>query len=1087
MPESDKMEVEEVTKTQKCFQWPVHKVPDIFFTEAIFQKFSDTPPYIEMLKMYKGPHPDDNTKPQPQEQNPTKGMTGLETPKPGFRFPHYSQLTEGLIKFYLYLNHTYGVQRKRVVSDREAKEYQQWVNFQKQLAMEQKEFQTFAQQVAMSSPEDYAVFLPGSVQYMEKCLEDNKTRVLKYPRFYRMNESLSLNADPVLPSDPQLTLSQGPMYQDDIQLLYCNKLGKGSEEVLCRGDQIVPNTEKETSRIHQSDWQSDADIVVSIKALETLVDNHHLENHPHQWEIPFTVTTSSQSAEKKDGITTKLVVLEDPFACHNYYPYEANHLLANTLLKQHVQRSGKTFAETTTPARGGMQYFRKHFCVKKTDECAARLDGDHTALDKKEISSPVPGGSICDVDQSGDLKDTLKGEKETKEECSETEDPPDKKLSERTDVTSFAADENNVGLGLDEENVKSGEVAIRNSLQDVDIMQSSQAKGLDESADDSSKSKNVSDFIGKDPSFLDSGSNLEKLEENRKSFEEEDQVSPGRRMTRGMAKQMEHSSESVSKPEVSESPTRAKSEVPSPESVNRRVTRSATKRSQGDEGGPIAKRVTRCTAALTTAVEKEGTVSVKTRSRKKLNVCEENDKMLESEEKSQKSGEGDMSDKGVGRGDGESNLDEKLVAGSSTAGEIPKVEKLEVEENAACIIDNSESSDDELRIDLKEDSLDEKSSRTNCEKVAKKTDLSGAQSAPKTRLRKRNVPLTKEGLKGKNVEEKEAAKPSTVPLLDNILQLQRTYLAKKKNNQEVKTDLKKESEPLSSCSLLMDNILHDQTTLLTKMGSATACPLPSENSMQNKKDGQDKNILKEMRANASIWKIGKLKMCVSGSVDGLYWDYNAKRIFPATVWAKMEHQPWLGFEQVSMGEASRLWLRAAVFPQSKVIRGRIHCHSSNIMKWEVLGLNNLVTGSQFQPAYTTKVLHSIFTKLQTLDDGSYLLVHHAGDKQAFIYSTVEEEKAQRFIIYDLHAKHLDAKIHRIPPPVVPWAPLDPSLLLPGSVNSLPCIFPPSPYLDKKEYYKVRRFSPMAGVPRQKKKKKKKNKGKKNAANKEEGR
>lgn len=80
-----------------------------------------------MLKMYKGPHPDDNTTPKPQAQNPTKAMTGLETLKSGFRFPHYSQLTEGLIKFYLYLNHTYGVQRKRVVSDKDAKEYQQWV------------------------------------------------------------------------------------------------------------------------------------------------------------------------------------------------------------------------------------------------------------------------------------------------------------------------------------------------------------------------------------------------------------------------------------------------------------------------------------------------------------------------------------------------------------------------------------------------------------------------------------------------------------------------------------------------------------------------------------------------------------------------------------------------------------------------------------------------------------------------------------------------------------------------------------------------------------------------------------------------
>lgn len=43
--------------------------------------------------------------------------------------------------------------------------------------MEQKEYQTFAQQVAMASPGDYAVFLPGSVQYMEVKMDSSSKNI----------------------------------------------------------------------------------------------------------------------------------------------------------------------------------------------------------------------------------------------------------------------------------------------------------------------------------------------------------------------------------------------------------------------------------------------------------------------------------------------------------------------------------------------------------------------------------------------------------------------------------------------------------------------------------------------------------------------------------------------------------------------------------------------------------------------------------------------------------------------------------------------------------------------------------------------
>lgn len=79
----------------------------------------------------------------------------------------------------------------------------------------------------------------------------------------------------------------------------------------------------------------------------------------------------------------------------------------------------------------------------------------------------------------------------------------------------------------------------------------------------------------------------------------------------------------------------------------------------------------------------------------------------------------------------------------------------------------------------------------------------------------------------------------------------------------------------------------------------------------------------------------------------------------------------------------------------------------------------------------------------SLQEGSYLLTHAAGDSSVTIYKSSLDKPTRAS--YNLHKAHGD--LPTVPAMLsVPWVPLDPSLPLPYHMKHgrVPCTFPPAP-------------------------------------------
>ncbi|PIK43055.1 putative little elongation complex subunit 2 [Apostichopus japonicus] len=1024
----------------------------------------------------------------------------------------------------------------------------------KQIMQEQEEFQKFAKQVAMASADDFAIFIPGAEDYLNKRLEANRQRVLGYPRLYRMNQSINLKADPVLPSDPQLTLIQSPMYKNDVHLLSCKKLNAKKGDILCDPVMAPPTLEKErTKSLSQEECQDGVDIVISVAALTTLIDNHQVENYPHQWEIPFTVRTKKQEGK---NASSKTVVLEDPFMRHRYYPNDANGMFASKLLKGELKRQGFVIRRKVKQTESAVGYFQDNFCTrtrtvaKEKEMESFAFEDDITSLETLVSGTPLPS----------------RAEKNRKRKSSPEEGEEEAEHLFDEDITSletFGVSSSPDGSSSDVKQEgerdcsKEGEEGERKITADLDVKTEGDGKNDD---DHEGCPKVDLPQVGTSDISDRDDSNTEKWKEDRKKSNDgkaecvlrkldlldEQQISPGigkqitedgssenpkdetqnppgtdRRLTRGMAKKIKMSdrevSDSGSDADMSKvkSPTKVKWQRSSPSSAERRLTRSAAKKDKTVDSERRDKPRTRGSSRSGLSGEEEDVVAIGLNegrgARRNLYV----DKIKEQTQRAKPQMKEEEQEEGktlTEEKKSEVVVDEEMRGGdqqevsdrTSESAFENTVEKAKNTETTECTkldlnnSNNSSDSSDELQIDIAEEESERvKDTVYVGEKLANGRGKESMQPARRMVLRKRNFTSGKVEAEGVgSIPKVGDGSTSVKPLIDNILQLQKKLMAankvkKTKELEEEKTVVKKEkrekkdekSETVETRNAATDqqsgnfsfnDILEDQTRLHKKMSSgeeSSKLPNRAADDLQERRAGDEKE-----KADSSLWKIGKLNVCVRGGIDGVYWDGNKKIILPANVETKLEHQPWFGFEQVSIGESSRMWLKAAFFPHSVIVRGRIHCQSSNIMNWEILGMDSIAAGSQFQPAYATKVLHNIFTKLLSLADGSYLLLHHPGDPQAFIYSTAEEETAHRFIIHDLHSKHQQAKLQRTPPEVIPWAPLDPNLVLPGKpMGPVACIFPTPPYFESKEYYKSRRFNPHEGVPSEKKKNKKKKK------------
>lgn len=93
-------------------------------------------------------------------------------------------------------------------------------------------------------------------------------------------------------------------------------------------------------------------------------------------------------------------------------------------------------------------------------------------------------------------------------------------------------------------------------------------------------------------------------------------------------------------------------------------------------------------------------------------------------------------------------------------------------------------------------------------------------------------------------------------------------------------------------------------------------------------------------------------------------------------------------------------------------------------------------------SYLNSILHFELYRF-SLQEGSYLLTHAAGDSSVAIYKSSLDKTTRAS--YNLHKAHCD--LPTVPATLsVPWVPLDPSIPLPYHMNHgrVPCTFPPAP-------------------------------------------
>ncbi|XP_020640514.3 little elongation complex subunit 2 [Pogona vitticeps] len=169
-----------------------------------------------------------------------------------------------------------------------------------------------------------------------------------------------------------------------------------------------------------------------------------------------------------------------------------------------------------------------------------------------------------------------------------------------------------------------------------------------------------------------------------------------------------------------------------------------------------------------------------------------------------------------------------------------------------------------------------------------------------------------------------------------------------------------------------------------------------------------------------------------------------RRHFPVYVLPKLEYQAFYGAEALTEGEICHLWTESLLHSNSSFEVGHIDALTSKLFLLEQLSAEDLKKRfGTFKPANSLNILQHILKKVTSLQEGSYLLAHTAGDSSLTIYKSSDGTSTRA--AYNLHSAHSD--LPRAPPAIgVPWVPLDPNLPLPYHFAQgwVPCTFPPKP-------------------------------------------
>ncbi|XP_003394665.2 uncharacterized protein LOC100650803 isoform X1 [Bombus terrestris] len=159
---------------------------------------------------------------------------------------------------------------------------------------------------------------------------------------------------------------------------------------------------------------------------------------------------------------------------------------------------------------------------------------------------------------------------------------------------------------------------------------------------------------------------------------------------------------------------------------------------------------------------------------------------------------------------------------------------------------------------------------------------------------------------------------------------------------------------------------------------------------------------------------------------------------------KLEHQPDLGAEAVTLEEALKQWVSLIFRPHTYLARVRISSETSEILQIEhrtAISINN-----EIKRLYNTKVedtliiLHNVIQSLANLSPGRYILRHTIRNGAfAAVFKLAESSGKNNLDIHTIY----DEIFHTLPSP--PWIPLDKTLPTPmlKCFERMPALFYPS--------------------------------------------
>ncbi|XP_060115881.1 little elongation complex subunit 2 [Heteronotia binoei] len=175
-----------------------------------------------------------------------------------------------------------------------------------------------------------------------------------------------------------------------------------------------------------------------------------------------------------------------------------------------------------------------------------------------------------------------------------------------------------------------------------------------------------------------------------------------------------------------------------------------------------------------------------------------------------------------------------------------------------------------------------------------------------------------------------------------------------------------------------------------------------------------------------------------------------KKHCPVYLLPKLEYQAFYGVEALTEGEICRLWTESLLHSNCSFAVAHIDALTSKLFLLEELSAEDLRRRfGTFKPANSLNILQHLLKKVTSLQEGSYLLAHAAGDSSVTIRKSCLEKDVRG--AYNLHTAHSD-----LPgPPAtlsVPWVPLDPNIPLPYhyTQGQVPCTFPPRAADTKKD-------------------------------------